>query len=207
MKRCDGTKIMRTWQWAKNMDYFRPFFEATQNFVHKGETITYANIENIKIELDENDHHHHQEEQHQNEIDNYLIEQSSNGQNANNSVDDESITTSFPYVWKDLEEQQQQQLASHSPSRTITTAKRKRAADTADADVADKILHYLDRKQKHLEAYRLDAVEHIFLGLAKTVKTFSQRRQTEVKLKITQIVMENEFEHLNELEDEDLDRN
>lgn len=43
-----------------------------------------------------------------------------------------------------------------------------------------------------------DAVEHLFLGYAKTVKTFSSRRQIEVKMRMAQLIMEEEILHLQE---------
>ncbi|KAK8727229.1 hypothetical protein OTU49_009770, partial [Cherax quadricarinatus] len=50
----------------------------------------------------------------------------------------------------------------------------------------------------------LDATEHLFLSHAKTVKSFSKRRQALVKLKISQLIVEAELEEISEFEGQGL---
>lgn len=47
---------------------------------------------------------------------------------------------------------------------------------------------------------QMDAMDLIFLGYSKTVKLFSQRRQAMVKMKIAKILLDEELEHIDEVE-------
>jgi hypothetical protein len=59
----------------------------------------------------------------------------------------------------------------------------------------DKVLHCLQNRTQH---HGFSAMEHIFLGYAKTINSFSSRRQVEGKMKIAAIMMELELQHIEE---------
>jgi hypothetical protein len=51
----------------------------------------------------------------------------------------------------------------------------------------DKVLNFLKRK------YPIDVCKRVFLGYAKTLKTFSPKRHAVTKIRIAQIMTENEI--------------
>jgi hypothetical protein len=59
----------------------------------------------------------------------------------------------------------------------------------------DKLIHYLQNRTQH---HGFSAAEHIFLGYAKPINTFSPGRQVEAKMKIAAIMMELELQHIEE---------
>lgn len=85
-----------------------------------------------------------------------------------------------------------QQESNSLPDQT----KRKRKKIKENISDIDKILQYLEKKSVY-ESF--DAIEYLFLGYAKTVKSFSPQRQITVKMKIAKLIMEEEIEHYEEI--------
>lgn len=71
----------------------------------------------------------------------------------------------------------------------------KRRKSDPSTSVQDMIAYFESKRKRHDE---LDATDKVFLGHASIVKLFSPRRQIEVKMKISQIIMEYEMLHLEE---------
>lgn len=69
---------------------------------------------------------------------------------------------------------------------------RKRKCEPSTS-VQDMITYFESKKKKEF-----DAIDKLFLAHACTIKTFSARRQIEVKMKIAQVIMEHELLHLEE---------
>lgn len=80
--------------------------------------------------------------------------------------------------------------ALESPVTPKENRKRKCEPSTSVQD----IIKYFERKKKK----EFDAIDQLFLAQACTIKTFSARRQIEVKMKIAQVIMEHELLHLEE---------
>lgn len=53
----------------------------------------------------------------------------------------------------------------------------------------DTVVHYLENKRRQVD---MDAIDLIFLGYSKTVKSFSKKRQALTKMKIAEIIMQQE---------------
>lgn len=84
-----------------------------------------------------------------------------------------------------------------STSTQLTTAEPVSSpSPCTEVSTVDKVIKFL-QDRKHPQ--ELDAMEHLFMGLAKTVQKFSPKRQSLVKMKIMQIIMDNELQHLDEL--------
>ncbi|XP_069690368.1 transcription factor Adf-1-like [Periplaneta americana] len=69
--------------------------------------------------------------------------------------------------------------------------KRKFSEETS----VDKVVQYLENNRRHTD---MDATELLFMSYAKTLKTFSSRRQAITKIKIAHIFMEQEIEQAEE---------
>ncbi|XP_055908371.1 transcription factor Adf-1-like [Eupeodes corollae] len=92
-----------------------------------------------------------------------------------------------------------------SPHRSPMTRKRKRARDQDSS--ANKVIKYLKEKKQSKTAVHckdLNATELMFLGLAKTITTFSARRQASVKMRIANMVLEEELFDREEKDESEL---
>ncbi|XP_029348507.1 uncharacterized protein LOC100575712 [Acyrthosiphon pisum] len=81
------------------------------------------------------------------------------------------------------------------------TSKRKRCTieENVDTDMGiQKVINYFREKNENKRS--MTAVEHTFMGWAKTVSTLSSKRQVLLKMKIGQLIADAEFEELDELE-------
>lgn len=66
----------------------------------------------------------------------------------------------------------------------------------SEAPSVGEVIKYFEGKREP----EYDAIDYIFLGYAKTIKTFSGTRQAVTKMKIAQVVMEQELLHQQELD-------
>lgn len=70
---------------------------------------------------------------------------------------------------------------------------RKRNSDPSSS--VSELIKYFESERK----IEYDAIDHIFFAYAKTIRTFSGRRQAITKMKIAQVIMEQELLHQEEL--------
>lgn len=95
--------------------------------------------------------------------------------------------------------------ARNSSEEITQQRKRVRRCESSQSNssmAVEKVISYLESSGNTCRnaEEKYDAIEHLFLGYAKTVKTFSAKRQTAVKLKIAQIVFEEEAQQQEEEE-------
>lgn len=69
---------------------------------------------------------------------------------------------------------------------------RKKSNNTSTTSNVETVLSYLGKRNE------LDAVDHLFLSWAKTIKTFSPRRLLDTKMQIANIIMQQERNQLEE---------
>lgn len=62
----------------------------------------------------------------------------------------------------------------------------------------NQVLEYFERKSQKRSQSQMDDLEHIFIGYAKSVKRLSLRRQTIIKMKLAQIIAEQELAEIDE---------
>lgn len=80
-----------------------------------------------------------------------------------------------------------------SELETFSSILQKRPRNTNQStSTVDRVVNYLQSRTD------VDAVDHLFLSWAKTVKTFSPRRLLQTKMKISNIIMQQEAEELDE---------
>ena len=60
------------------------------------------------------------------------------------------------------------------------------------------MLQYFERKSQKRSQSEMDDLEHIFIGYARSVKRLSLRRQTIIKMKLAQIIAEQELAEIDE---------
>lgn len=92
----------------------------------------------------------------------------------------------------DQPELQQLNLSVESNCSTQPQAKKLKQQPTVSN--VDKVVEYLQTKNKP----PLDATDHLMLGYGKTIKSFSRKRQAEIKFKIAQLINQCELEQLEE---------
>ena len=87
-------------------------------------------------------------------------------------------------------------LDSTAPSFSTSTPtrKRKRKNDSRPTSSVESLINYFQNKKKA----EMDAIDLLFSAHALTVKTFSKTRQTIAKMKVSQVIMEQELQNLEE---------
>lgn len=157
------TKI-RTWMWAKPVEFFMPFLKFAETKSNVTQEKSNYSIEHIVTE------------------DPLTIQPS-------NAVDTRSLAKS-----------NDEPVPSKKRVRSTTTT-------SGESSAVDKVISYLHTKDNNKiscqDPSKYDAIEHMFLGFAKTIKTFPPKIQALTKMKIAQIVLEEEILQREE-EDDDI---
>lgn len=115
------------------------------------------------------------------------IDNSSNTENQKETLNSPVVTTNEDSG--SFEENPLQDIASYHRN------KRKRISKEVAVPVAQSTDYHQPQKQQVIST---DATDLIFLGYSNTVKTFSPMRQAIVKMRIAQIMMEEELHNLEE---------
>ncbi|XP_067121320.1 uncharacterized protein [Centruroides vittatus] len=152
----------KSWQWARQMEVFRPFLFSSRNDSNAHESNTEHEAIHPEWESDE-----------QPTRESEYFENQSMDPSSNHCQD---VSSSAVHI---------------RDNESWNRNKRRRKEEVENYSSVDKVLDYLKRKGCHSS---LDATELIFLGYAKTLKTFSPRRQIMTKMKIAQIMMKQELE-------------
>lgn len=87
----------------------------------------------------------------------------------------------------------QQTEVEINSSNSNVVKRRKRDSEENQSSV-EKVLEFLGKRNSSNN----DPTEQLFIGFAKSVKTFSMRRQTWVKMKIAQLILEEELKDWEE---------
>jgi hypothetical protein len=102
-------------------------------------------------------------------------------------------TADTPPVDKTYEKPTAKRLNT-SELETFSSILQKRPRNTNQStSTVDRVVNYLQSRTD------VDVVDHLFLSWAKTVKTFSPRRLLQTKMKISNIIMQQEAEELDEV--------
>lgn len=117
-------------------------------------------------------------------------------------------TNVIPNVTSDIESDSQHSerninetrnsTSNHSfstPSPQPATINRKRNNRCDNERGVDKVIKYLNSRQSDTN---MSSTEHLMIGYAKTIDSFSERRRILIKMKIAQIIMEGELEEQEE---------
>nr|CAD7579787.1 unnamed protein product [Timema californicum] len=156
----------KTWPWAQQMAFFRPFLQFGS---------TNSNISTVDSVLDSPDE----------------SENSREGLFVSKDRADE-----YGFLQQAVEMPTQPQPAQESPCRQAPIAnnrKRKHHEETlSQPSAVERVLAYLENKNVD-QNFSYEDIDLIFLGYAKTIKKFSPRRQTIVKFKMAQLLMEEEL--------------
>lgn len=169
-----STNSYKTWPWAKNMDFLRPFLKFSKTATNV------CNDDNGSNELPQC---------------NYLSQTENLAASTNLET---SLNPTTPILKRTMEESEN---VDTDVEAVIPRTKKKLIKETVSGCTSgvDKVISFL--KQKKSDTESMDATELMFLGYAKTIKTFSARRQALTKMKISQLVMEQNLLQIEENEE------
>lgn len=124
-----------------------------------------------------------------------------------NNADDPNLTQlpgmSITSMTDNLEEREQSQArpgqATEYQETNIQKKRKNISTKVKESSISsvDDVINYFENKKRRTDD--TDATDLIFLGYSSTVKSFSPKRQAIVKMKIAQIIMEEEIEHATEI--------
>lgn len=172
-------KSYKHWQWANHMEYFKPYLSYSYLTTNEPEIIdvdndTSSNVISVNNDYNESQATYDQQPQEQQQQHRY-------GQIQSVSSVIEQEIDFLPIMCKTTKQHDE----------------RYKMMDIIQP-MDDNLLHrYNENIHRSLE---LDATELIFLGYAKTIKTFSPRRQARMKMKLAQIITEEEEEDEEDLQ-------
>lgn len=112
---------------------------------------------------------------------------------ANIQVEKANFSYNHPSENEICQDSQEFATPSPTPNRKRRTASSNCLVDAPSA--VDRVIEHLQNKRGRND---YDATELIFLGYAKTIKSFSLERQAQTKLEIAQVIMKQEIEHIRE---------
>lgn len=178
----------KVWVWAHHMEAFRPFltFAKTISNVSKINSVP-STSESVTVSLDDN----FEAETIQLHSDNNSIEDTVDTelQDAHPQVINSSQS---PHITPSALEPPD--VATPTTIKVPTKEKKGKKVSQPSSSVGD-VIKYFETKNKREH----DAIDSLMLAHAKTIKTFSGRRQVITKMKIAQVIMEQELLHQEEL--------
>ncbi|XP_050503569.1 uncharacterized protein LOC126882637 [Diabrotica virgifera virgifera] len=171
----------KKWIWADHMESFKPFL----NFAKTASNVT--------------------------DVDTQESEAFPNIESPENILTDENSAVQKPTCSKNLlttqtyDSQNKIQPSSSKPTRneaprvtlsneTPSTGRTNRKRNSEPSTYVKDMISYFESKKRVVH----DATDQLFLAHASTVKSFSPRRQIETKMKIAQVIMEQELLQLEE---------
>lgn len=166
------------------MEVFRPFlsFAKTSSNISDILELNYKTAEEIsEIGNNEDNERYHLENNSNGNITDRECEQTSQDISSTGSAISESPLSSI--------------TATSTPTGTGTRKRARSSTNPKQTSSVDSLINYFQTKKKT----DMDATELLFLAHARTVKTFSGKRQAITKMKIAQVIMEQELQHQEEL--------
>ncbi|XP_055849564.1 uncharacterized protein LOC129914374 [Episyrphus balteatus] len=86
-------------------------------------------------------------------------------------------------------------IPQHSSSTPMSQSKKRKIKQETELDsTMESLVKYL----KHQEQPELDETDLLFLAYARNIKTFSKKRQAVAKMKVCQVIMEQEIENIDD---------
>ncbi|XP_055856255.1 uncharacterized protein LOC129919412 [Episyrphus balteatus] len=163
-----NTRYYKFWPWAKQMDIFKPYLRFA-----KGQTETDLNESNGDPTTTSSNAESLQQ-----------IKQEDDDNDTQYEIEQPIPTSS---------RKRKNNSPPSAPPTPPASSWRKRKSETENS--VDKVLKFLKQKRKKSETnpLSLNATEHMFLSFAKTIDTFSPRRQASIKMRITNMVLEEEL--------------
>ncbi|XP_074042015.1 uncharacterized protein [Leptinotarsa decemlineata] len=190
------TKILdryKTWPWAQQMEFLRPSLAFAK---------THSNVMSVRqppsSELTEEGHNQVQCQETADKNDPSVESQTpsestqslSDMQQTNTNR--QPIGTNQPPAKKNKKHE-----FSKAPATQLSQRQNQPAKHQSSSSSVEQVISYFDRKTAESAC---DDIDDIFKGYVKTVKKISKRRQVIIKFKISQLLMEQELEHLDEEE-------
>ncbi|KAK7863492.1 hypothetical protein R5R35_010522 [Gryllus longicercus] len=167
----------KKWMWADQMEAFRPFLP----FATTASNVSEIESENINV-ISQSDETTPQSTEVDCEVGSseYVVEADNMEMTVNTLFPDSLPVSDIPTI---------------TPMDGSKKQKPDRKRRSESSSSISEMLQFFETKKKT----EYDATECLFLAHAKTVKTFSRRRQAITKMKIAQLIMEQELLHLEEL--------
>lgn len=123
----------------------------------------------------------------------YLLE-SSNGSPSKVAIEFVAFDDQYQSIKQEIETPS---TDSDDVEPPVKVRKATKPQSPSESSTAVEIIKYFDSQRKTEKTF--DATDSLFLALSKTLKTFSERRQTLTKIKISRFIMEQELLHQNEV--------
>ncbi|KAJ3662191.1 hypothetical protein Zmor_006547 [Zophobas morio] len=177
-------KNYKNWQWAPFMEHFKPFLAFANTDTNVSEPVDVGeNTEQL--------------------TNNTTVSESDYSQTVETEDTDIEDTTSDrthiknTTIPKPSQASQERVVASTSSSNQSARQKRRSSvkAEERSGSAVDTVIAYLEEKRKK----KISPTDMIFMGYSETIQTFSPRRQAYVKMKIAEIMTEQECQHLEEV--------
>jgi len=180
-----AAKSGKKWQWADQMEAFCPFFSFAKTSSNVSE-IPKTNYD-TNVQYSENIHKEDSQPQ--------LPENNSDLDTIDTECEETtSQNPSFINLATTSESAPALDSTAPSFSTSTPTRKRKRKNESRPTSSVESLINYFQNKKKP----EMDAIDLLFSAHARTVKTFSKKRQAIAKLKVSQVIMEQELQNLEE---------
>ncbi|GLH13638.1 Uncharacterized protein GBIM_18169 [Gryllus bimaculatus] len=183
-----AAKSGKKWVWADQMQAFLPYLA----FATTTSNVSETDSENVNLNS------HSTEENASQSVE--IVDEAAGAENVV-ETDNTEITakTRSSVISADIPPRILQPVSDIPISAPATDASRRqklgRKRRSESPSCVSEIIQYFESKQET----ECDATDCLFLAHAKTVKTFSRQRQAIIKMKIAQLIMEQELLHLEEL--------
>ncbi|KAK7863912.1 hypothetical protein R5R35_014480 [Gryllus longicercus] len=167
----------KKWMWADKMEAFRPFLP----FATTASNVPEIESKNINVISQSTEENAPQSEE--------VVDEAGDSENV--EVDNMEITVNTHFS----DSLSVSEIPTITPTMDASGKQKPDRKRRSELSSVSELLQYFESKKKT----EYDATESLFLAHAKTVKTFSRRRQAITKMKIAQLIMEQELLHLKEL--------
>ncbi|KAK7863926.1 hypothetical protein R5R35_012437 [Gryllus longicercus] len=183
-----AAKSSKKWVWADQMQAFLPYLA----FATTASNVSEIDSENVNLNS------HSTEENTSQSVE--IVDEAAGAENVVETDNTEiAVNTRSSVISADIPPRILQPVSDIPIGAPATDASRRqklgRKRRSESPSCVSEIIQYFESKKET----ECDATDCLFLAHAKTVKTFSRQRQAIIKMKIAQLIMEQELLHLEEL--------